>query len=636
MVSLNLTKLASTVKGKTSCIELFKELFPGHYQGRSSQCPFHDDKRNSLEVHEDHLFCHAGCKPPSGKKSWDVIDLWMKAKGVDFPTAVRELGERCGITIEPAPTTDRRIVATYDYTDENGKLLFQVLRYNPKDFRQRRPDPAAKDGWKWSLSDTRRVLFNLARIINAPAGDPLLILEGEKDCETAVTLGFTATTSPGGAGKWESLCEKFNIHEPLRGRVVWIVPDNDEPGRKHAAGIAQSLVGHAKSVKILNLPDLPEKGDVSDFIAMHSPDEARRLLLKLAAATPEHEQQGPRVGHLVTFDGLMKMDLPKPRMTVEEFISEGLAVLAGAPKIGKSWWAMELAIAVATGGLFLGRFRCNRGSVLYLGLEDNQRRFKSRLEKQLGNDPCPDNAYFASEWPPFSDQDSDQPDGLCRIHQWLETHHETCRLVVVDTLSKVRKRRGKSDDLYDRDYRDLEGLQRLAAQYAVTILVVHHLNKGAHADEFNSISGTTGITGCADSVLILTKPRTETEGKLFVSGRDIEEKRGVLHFDRETGLWSWTGDETDVKVSQAREEILCALRAADKPLSISEITELCETKRSKGAVQKSLSRMFDEGQVDKAVGQSGKYLVPPRNGSPEPPLPRWSDAPERGVHLEHL
>lgn len=173
----------------------------------------------------------------------------------------------------------RKIVATYNYTDEAGKLLFQSVRYEPKDFHQRRPD--GKGGWLWNLKDTRLVLYRLPEILQA---ETVFIGEGEKDVERLRSLGLTATTNAGGAEKWR---EEYNQY--LAKKHVVILPDNDAAGEKHTLQVARSLPSVATTFKIVRLAGLPPKGDVSDWLdAGHTKEE----LLALVAATPSEGFSG--------------------------------------------------------------------------------------------------------------------------------------------------------------------------------------------------------------------------------------------------------------------------------------------------------------------------------------------------------
>ncbi|MBM3543008.1 MAG: hypothetical protein FJX44_00650 [Alphaproteobacteria bacterium] len=158
-----------------------------------------------------------------------------------------------------ASAQGKREVAVYDYTDEHGLLLFQVVRFHPKQFRQRRPN--GNGTWTWSLKGVRRVLYRLPQVIEAVTEDQaIFICEGEKAADALLKIGVTATCSPGGAGKWRADYARF-----LKGAHVVILPDNDEPGELHAFQVAQSLTGIAASVKVLRLPGLPHKGDPHDW-----------------------------------------------------------------------------------------------------------------------------------------------------------------------------------------------------------------------------------------------------------------------------------------------------------------------------------------------------------------------------------
>jgi hypothetical protein len=187
--------------------------------------------------------------------------------GKDFegwPSLIRQLGADgealVGRVRDLLGIGGRKIVATYDYVDEAGCFLFQTVRYDPKDFKQRRRD--GKGGWVWSLAGVARVLYRLPELLAADTPDTVFIPEGEKDVENLRALGLVATTNPMGANnKWR--CE---YNEALRGRPVVILPDNDDPGREHALDVARNLAGVAASVKLLELPGLPFGGDVSDWL----------------------------------------------------------------------------------------------------------------------------------------------------------------------------------------------------------------------------------------------------------------------------------------------------------------------------------------------------------------------------------
>jgi len=205
--------------------------------------------------------------------------------------AHRLIGDcHCGLRHDQRPSSARssarqvrpqHLVSTYDYTDEAGTLLYQVCRYSPKDFRQRQPDGSG--GWLWHLRKARLVPYHLPELVGAAPGSRVFVCEGEKDADAVRGLGLVATTNAQGAGKWRP---EFNAH--LNGCDVVILPHNDPDGRKHAAGIAESLAGIAASVKALALPGLAEKGDAFDWIAAGG---TKAALEQLADRAPEWEQE---------------------------------------------------------------------------------------------------------------------------------------------------------------------------------------------------------------------------------------------------------------------------------------------------------------------------------------------------------
>ncbi len=203
--------------------------------GFEARCPAHKDHRASLSVTDGDkgivLYCHAGCQP----------EAIARALGLQMSDLFNGDPKRNG---KPS------IVATYDYTDESGKALFQVVRFEPKDFRQRRPDGAG--GWAWNPKGVRLVPFHLPQLLAAvKGGRPAWIVEGERDVLTMEGQGFAATCNPMGAGKWRA---EFSKH--LAGADVVIVADKDEPGRKHAQDVAGKLHGTAKTVRVVECPDV--------------------------------------------------------------------------------------------------------------------------------------------------------------------------------------------------------------------------------------------------------------------------------------------------------------------------------------------------------------------------------------------
>jgi hypothetical protein len=214
------------------------------------------------------------------KSGGGVLDLIARVTGRANGAAVDWLREELGIQTGgewPRQGGRRRLVATYPYVDEHGELRFEVCRYEPKDFSQRRPD--GRGGYINNLQGVEALPYRLPSLA---AAEVVYIAEGEKDADNLVRLGLVATCNPGGAGKWP---DGFARH--FVGKAVVILPDNDPIGRDHARAVAASLAPVAASVKILELPGLPPKGDASDWIAAGGTAER---LAELAAAAPAWRQ----------------------------------------------------------------------------------------------------------------------------------------------------------------------------------------------------------------------------------------------------------------------------------------------------------------------------------------------------------
>ena len=244
--------------------------------GWTSICPNHDDRKASLTVGQGEdgrvlLKCHAQCPTEQivGALGLEWSDLFEQSHGAPSSNG-----------------TGQKMVAEYTYHDETGTPVSQTVRLDPKDFRQRHSD--GNGGWHWGLGGdpkkcncprTQLVPYRLPELLAADPKETAIIVEGEKDADQLWELGLIATTNPMGAGKCSDVYAGW-----LKDRPVLILPDNDVPGRKHAEQIARSLYGVAKSVRVLALPGLPEKGDVSDWLDQgHTPEE----LSELAQNTPE-------------------------------------------------------------------------------------------------------------------------------------------------------------------------------------------------------------------------------------------------------------------------------------------------------------------------------------------------------------
>jgi hypothetical protein len=288
------------------------------------------------------------------------------------------------------------------------------------------------------------------------------------------------------------------------------------------------------------------------------------------------------------------------RFCVSKYIPPGCGILAGRPKLGKSWLMLDVGLAVASGGSCLNQIITEEGDMLYLALEDNERRLQSRMTRILGfANEWPKRFHYATEWRRAT------AGGLDDIRDWIE-RSEKPRLIVVDVLAMFRSPRGGKQTPYDADFEAIHELQKIAAETDVAIVIVHHLRKGAaDTDPFDKVSGTLALSGAADTVLILDRDSNGTT--LYGRGRDIEEFETALQFDRTTCRWRVLGEAPEVRRTGQRSAILSALEQSEGPLSPADIAGVAGMARNN--VKQLLLKMVKAGEVLKAEGR-GRYMHP--------------------------
>ncbi|MFH0773891.1 MAG: AAA family ATPase [bacterium] len=426
-------------------------------------CPFHDDHKASLSVNlKTGLFKCFGCD-----RKGSIFDFYMAKHDVDYRSSFDALAKEAGLTTEP----QRKVVKTYDYTDESGNLLSQVIRYEPKDFRQRRPD--GKGEWTYNLKDVRLVPYNLPEIIKAEDG---IIVEGETDVENLRAIGLVATCNPMGAGKW-----KAEYSEHFRGKKVAIIPDNDKPGRDHALQVARSLRGIAKSVKILELPSLPEKGDVSDWLALgHSKEE----LIEIIKTTHEWIPEEPKslLDSLLRWNDILSLDV-RTEYLLENLIPKGsITLLFGRGGIGKTSVAMQIAHRVAE-GLPFGNLQTIKIPVYFVDFENPLAILKERVGK-IGRS---DNLYV---W--HISNEILQPPRL-DSKEWELYKELPPGLLVFDTLRASHL----SDENDSKPMALIMARLKELREKGFTIFLLHHTPKGNEG----IFKGSTAILDLADHVL---------------------------------------------------------------------------------------------------------------------------------------
>lgn len=321
-----------------------------------------------------------------------------------------------------------------------------------------------------------------------------------------------------------------------------------------------------------------------------------------------------------TADELMATEFPPPCWAVPGLLAEGVNLLAGPPKVGKSWLSLGLGMAVAGGGRAFEAIAVDPGPVLYLALEDTGRRLQSRMRRILGDQPAPAALTLATSCPPLP------AGGDVAISAWLNRHPDA-RLVVIDVFAKVRGQSAAGASAYEGDYAAVGRVKRIADDYGVAVLLVHHVRKAGSDDFLNEVSGTNGLAGAADATLVLKRARGQADGVLHITGRDVEEAEYALSFHAGAGAWHLLdGPAEDHVLPDTRATILRYLREhpSTGPKAIAEATGIALEN-----VKKTCQRMAADAQLH--ADAAGRYRVPAVPTVPVP-APTSTDAPDLWGH----
>jgi hypothetical protein len=320
---------------------------------------------------------------------------------------------------------------------------------------------------------------------------------------------------------------------------------------------------------------------------------------------------------LIQADDLARKDIPPLRWIIPGLLPEGACILAGRPKRGKSWLSLHLALAVAWGGKALGGLSVGQGRVLYLALEDGERRLQDRLARL--DSGAPHELTFATRWARAADG------GVAHINEWLPKHKEDARLVVIDTLARFRDRRTSSGNVYDADYQAIEGLQQLATEYRVAVLVVHHTSKRLANDPFDTVNASLGLTGAADAMLILERANNTPFATLHPSGRDLPNEEPInLRWVGEQCLWQVTDQAPpeapqgaaarESKIDQAVKLLEGLLKSGPRP--VKECYEAADKKGiTEGTLRAAAKRASVELERSKEQRGGHSWFLPGYPGS---------------------
>jgi hypothetical protein len=508
-------------------------------------CPAHDDQHPSARYNrEKRVWCCDACNAAGG--FWDLY------KRLDLTSRVSN-----------SSATPRRQVGTYDYTDANGRLLFQVVRFEPKSFSQRRPNG---DGWTWNLDGVTRVLYQLPNVLAvASAGWRVYVVEGEKDADALDAMGLLGTTSPHGAGKWRA-----EYAEALTGADVVIVPDRDEPGRRHALDIARSSHGKAKTVRVLELPN-PAAKDLSDWIALGGTKEELEALAGSAPIwAPDAEPVTAHVGLSIPAIEFVGMDIPPVEWLIDGiWQAQAVGFVAGPPKAFKSFMVLDLAFAVASGQNFLGRFPPGERrprTVMLIQNESSKAAFRERVkataDRFLGIPPA---LRLITNVPIVLEDES----WIQRIEAELEKFRP--ELLILDPLASMTTGDENSAQEMGSVIRRVRGWRD---RFGCAVAIVHHSGKtsekGAAKRSGEKMRGSSAFHGAVESALYVERVDDESpQITVKVEQKESEPpKPFVCEFQSETCQLVITGD-----VVQVTDEMIRKVVEARSGLSVSQILQ---------------------------------------------------------------
>lgn len=463
----------------------------------------------------------------------------------------------------------RRIVATYDYTDQSGELLYQVVRFEPKTFGQRRPSPQKDGSWiwgldagdfmrrgdgadwqkydaeryeKWRYTQRRRfddaVPHSLYRVVELrealASGEAIFITEGEKDADNLWAIGVAATTNSGGAKHWSP--EHAGM---FAGADVVIPVDNDQPGRDRGEAVAASLAGIAQRTRVLDIsrfwPGIKEKGDISDWLNEGGGDATKLagILGQLPAWTP-----APPPPFVSKFGAVswsqMATDAPPHRWLVKNLLTEGeLAMIAGGTQCGKTFAALDISMAIARGVPWCD-LKVMQGGVIYQAGEDptglRTRRLPAYCRANgLTFDQDVDFTLLTGSLNLWNGGDERVADFIAECKALAARMRSPLRLIVIDTYAKATT---GADELSGKEMGIvMDRAERIRRETGAAVLLVDHMNADG-----GRVRGTANKTANIDAVLICrfvttaAQKRSEADIAVDADGRKIREITNDIKF----------------------------------------------------------------------------------------------------------
>jgi hypothetical protein len=524
-------------------------------------CPAHDDQNPSLGVSLGQkgkilVHCHAGCSAEEVVQALglNITDLFppsslslLSHRGLSLVEFAREKKLPWSFLVNQGVTEDPQggLRISYYNLDGTPALRFRI-----------RTDLVAKQGSFWNKKPGEILPYGLEHLEAVRQKGWLFLVEGETDTLTLRLHGYPALGIPGA-----EMVKTTMQHSYIDGiNRLYILQEPDAAGQRFAEDILSLLTNWSwgGNAYVVSLPDTKDPSELHQRDPKGFPAAFQQALdaaslrydgspaQDVLSEPPAMIQQPEQVlDSLFTLQHLLNMPFANPRWAIPGLLPEGLLLLVGKPKQGKSWLALQFAFAVAAGGAILGAYQANLGEVLFLALEDTPQRLQARSQRVLSTMTAPPQSLtFAIQWPRL-----DQG-GLTQLETFAGAHPHL-RLIVIDTWAMLAPGTPSRSRSYETEYAGLAPLKQFASAHHVSLLLVHHLRKTPGQDVLDEITGSTGLIGVVDGMLILKRVREQEEASLFVTGRDLPEQSLSLLFDPTTAQWKRGEDHQEKDIERS-------------------------------------------------------------------------------------
>jgi hypothetical protein len=451
------------------------------------RCPFHSDSLASLSVHVEKGVwkCHAGCGQGG------IVEFEKRFSDCETSAAWTRIAEICGVNQQSL--SHQQPEAVYRYVNEDGVVLFEKLRFSGKKFAQRAKSTSGS--WVYKLQGVRKVLYQLPEVVSAT---DVMICEGEKDADrvrglklsghpSAPASRVAVTTNFDGAGKWRPEYSPF-----FTGKHVVILADNDAVGKSHAQQVATSVFPYAIDVQVVELPGLPDHGDVSDYLESHSAEDLLGEIRKASQWKPEGRSL------LVDAPEFLSTVSPDIDWLVEGLIQRGAnGFICAPPKVGKSWLAVDLVLSLALGLPWVGFDVPAPVRTALITREDNAALTRWRMDRLLAGKNCSTanlqgRLYVNSreQSPAFRLDESELFGPMIAELKTVQPE-----FVILDVFNILH---GADENDNTEMRKVLEELNRLHREVGCAVGVIHHFNKNSEGGLTQRLRGAGTIAGWAE------------------------------------------------------------------------------------------------------------------------------------------